>query len=74
MITKDTMADTRAWGSSSEAVTQDGFEEAVLAVTARAKTALPEAASRIDTAAALVLAGEVELLERGVDGTGGPRR
>jgi hypothetical protein len=76
MITTDTMADTHAWGSSSEAVTPDGFAAAVLAVTARAKAALPEAASRIDTAAALVLAGEVELLEegrtarvgRGVDG------
>jgi hypothetical protein len=50
---------------SSEAVTPDSFEEVVLAVTARAKAALPEAASRIDTAAALVLAGEVELLEEG---------
>jgi hypothetical protein len=62
MITTDTMVDTPAWGSSSEAVTPDGFAAAVLAVTARAKAALLEAASRIDTAATLVLAGEVELL------------
>jgi hypothetical protein len=42
-----------------------GFRETVLAVAARAKAALPEAAERIDSAAALVLAGEVELLEGG---------
>jgi hypothetical protein len=65
MITRDTIADTHVWGSSSEAVTPDGFAAAVLAVTARAKAALPEAAGRIDTAAALVLAGQVELLEEG---------
>ena len=65
MITQDTTAGTQAWGSSSAAGTQDGFAAAVLAVTARAKAALPEAASRIDTAAAWVLAGEVELLEEG---------
>jgi hypothetical protein len=65
MITQDTTAATRAWGSSSAAGTQDGFTEAVLAVAARAKAALPEAARRIDTAAALVLAGEVELLDEG---------
>ena len=45
--------------------TQHGFQEAVLAVAARAKAALPDAADRIDTAAALVLAGAVELLEGG---------
>ena len=73
MITKDTMADTRAWGSSSEAVTQDGFEEAVLAVTARAKPPCPKRRVGIDTAAALVLAGEVELLEEGRTARG-PRR
>ena len=65
MITTDTMADTQGWGTCSEAVMPDGFAAAVLAVTARAKAALPEAASRIDTAAALVLAGEVALLEEG---------
>ena len=42
-----------------------GFRETVLAVAARAKTALPEAAVRIDSAAALVLAGAVELLDGG---------
>jgi hypothetical protein len=42
-----------------------GFRETVLAVAARAKAALPEAAERIDAAAALVLAGEVELLDGG---------
>ena len=72
MITTDTMVDTHVWGSSAEAVTPDGFAAAVLAVTARAKAALPEAASRIDTAAALVLAGEVELLEEGRTARVGP--
>jgi hypothetical protein len=42
-----------------------GFQEAVLTVAARAKAALPDAADRIDTAAALVLAGAVELREGG---------
>jgi hypothetical protein len=42
-----------------------GFRETVLAVAARAKAALPEAAARIDTAAALVLAGGVDLLDGG---------
>src|SRR5205814_10294034 len=41
------------------------FQEAVLAAVARAKAAVPVAESRIDTAAALVLAGAVELLEEG---------
>src|SRR6188474_1933383 len=72
MITQDTTAATQAWDSSSAADTQDGFTEAVLAVAARAKAALPEAASRIDTAAALVLAGEVELLEEGRTARVGP--
>jgi hypothetical protein len=46
-------------------VPQHSFREAVLAVAARAKAALPDAADRIDTAAALVLAGAVELLDDG---------
>jgi hypothetical protein len=44
---------------------QHSFQEAVLTVAARAKAALPDAADRIDTAAALVLAGAVELREGG---------
>jgi hypothetical protein len=52
-------------GAAPHPGAQDGFQEAVLAVAARAKAALPDAADRIDTAAALVLAGAVELLEGG---------
>jgi hypothetical protein len=65
MNVKDASADQRARGVSLEPVAQRGFREAVLAVAARAKAALPDAADRIDTAAALVLAGEVELLADG---------
>jgi hypothetical protein len=61
MNVKDAGADQRDRGTPLEPVAQRGFREAVLAVAARAKTALPDAAGRIDTAAALVLAGEVEL-------------
>jgi hypothetical protein len=61
MLAKDALAANTALGVPPESCTQDGFREAVLEVVARAKAALPDAEGRIDTAAALVLAGEVEL-------------
>jgi hypothetical protein len=61
----DTMMELSDRATSRTSGTPQGFQETVLAVAARAKAALPEAADRIDTAAALVLAGEVELLDGG---------
>jgi hypothetical protein len=61
----DALADQRSRGAPLEPVPQHSFREAVLAVAARAKAALPDAADRIDSAAALVLAGAVELLDDG---------
>ena len=65
MEVKDAIADQIDMGAPRDPGDQRGFQEAVLAVATRAKAALPDAADRIDTAAALVLAGEVELLEGG---------
>ena len=65
MEVKDAIADQIDTGAPPDPGAPRGFQEAVLAVAARAKAALPDAADRIDTAAALVLAGEVELLEGG---------
>jgi len=65
MVVKDASTDRKAWNALPEAFPQGGFREAVMEVAARAKAALPEAEDRIDTAAALVLAGEVEVLEEG---------
>ena len=62
MVAKDTLTDMMT-GAASRA--QGSFQEAVLAAVARAKAAVPAAECRIDTAAALVLAGAVELLEEG---------
>ena len=61
----DAIADPITTGAFPEPLVQPGFREAILTVAARAKAALPEAADRIDTAAALVLAGAVELREGG---------
>jgi hypothetical protein len=65
MEVKDTIAEQIDMGAPPDSGAQRGFQEAVLAVATRAKAALPDAADRIDTAAAMVLAGEVELLEGG---------
>jgi hypothetical protein len=65
MEVKDAIADQIDMDAPLDPGAQRGFQEAVLAVATRAKAALPDAADRIDTAAALVLAGEVELLEGG---------
>jgi hypothetical protein len=62
---KDAIADQIDLSPSLEHEAQRDFREAVLAVAARAKAALPDLADRIDTAAALVLPGAVELLEGG---------
>jgi hypothetical protein len=62
---KNAIADQIDLDSSPEHEVQRDFREAVLAVAARAKAALPDVADRIDTAATLVLAGAVELLEGG---------
>jgi hypothetical protein len=61
----DTIADQIDPGPPLESGSRSSFREAVLAVAARAKAALPEVVDRIDTAAALVLAGAVELREGG---------
>jgi hypothetical protein len=65
MRVKDAITARIDTGTSLEAGAQAGFQEDVLAVAARAKAALPDVADRIDTAATLVLAGAVELLEGG---------
>jgi hypothetical protein len=65
MVAQDALADTMTGGSPPAARAQGSFQDAVLAAVARAKAAVPAAESRIDTAAALVLAGAVELLEEG---------
>jgi hypothetical protein len=65
MVAKDTLTDTMTGAAPPASCAYGSFQEAVLAAAARAKVALPAAESRIDTAAALVLAGEVELLEEG---------
>ena len=65
MVAKDTVTDTMTGGTPPTSRAQGSFQEAVLAAVARAKAAVPAAESRIDTAAALVLAGAVELLEEG---------
>ena len=65
MIATDTLIDTMAGAAPPASCIPESFQEAVLAAVARAKAALPAAESRIDTAAALVLAGAVELLEEG---------
>jgi hypothetical protein len=65
MITTDTLIDTMAGAAPPAYCTPESFQEAVLAAVARAKAAVPAAERRIDTAAALVLAGAVELLEEG---------
>ena len=61
MEVKDAIADQIDMGAPPAPGTQRGFQEAVLAVATRAKAALPDATDRLDTAAALVLAGEVPL-------------
>ena len=61
----DTLTETMTGAAPPAACPQGRFQEAVLAATARAKAAVPAAEPRIDTAAAMVLAGEVELLEEG---------
>src|ERR687888_1017588 len=65
MIATDTLIDTMAGAAPPASCTPESFQDAVLAAVARAKAAVPAAESRIDTAAALVLAGAVELLEEG---------
>jgi len=65
MVAKDALTDTMTGGTPPASCTPGSFQEAVRAATARAKAALPAAESRIDSAAALVLAGAVELLEEG---------
>jgi hypothetical protein len=65
MVAQDALADTMTDGTPPASRTQGSFQDAVLKAVARAKAALPAAESRIDTAAALVLAGAVELLEEG---------
>ena len=65
MIATDTLIDTMAGAAPSASCTPESFQAAVLAAVARAKAAVPAAERRIDTAAALVLAGAVELLEEG---------
>ena len=61
----DTLTETMTGAAPPAACPPGSFQEAVLAAVARAKAAVPAAESRIDTAAALVLAGAVELLEEG---------
>ena len=61
----DTLTATMTGAAPPAACPPGSFQEAVLAAVARAKAAVPVAESRIDTAAALVLAGAVELLEEG---------
>src|SRR5206468_7614636 len=65
MVSKDTLTDTMTGAAPPASCPPESFQEAVLAAVARAKAALPAAESRIDTAAALVLTGAVELLEEG---------
>ena len=65
MRSTDATADQSDRATLLEPVAQRDLRETVLAVAARAKAALPEATERIDSAAALVLAGEVELLDGG---------
>jgi hypothetical protein len=65
MGVKEAIADRMDGSAPPELCAQRSFRETVLAVAARAKAALPDAAGRIDIAAALVLAGEVTLLEGG---------
>ena len=56
MEVKDAIVTQVATDASPDLEAHHGFQEAVLTVAARAKAALPDAADRIDTAAALVLA------------------
>jgi hypothetical protein len=65
MVVKETLTDTMTGAAPPASCAQGRFQEAVLAAVARAKAAVPAAERRIDTAAALVLAGAVELLEEG---------
>jgi hypothetical protein len=65
MEVTDAIVTQIATDTSPDLGAHHSFHEAVLTVAARAKAALPDAADRIDTAAALVLAGAVELLEGG---------
>ena len=61
----DTLIDTMTGAAPPASCPPGNFQAAVQAAVARAKAALPAAEYRIDTAAALVLAGAVELLEEG---------
>src|SRR5215216_4396761 len=65
MVAQDALADTMTGASPPASCPPGSFQGAVLEAVARAKAAVPAAESRIDTAAALVLAGAVELLEEG---------
>src|ERR671923_2077827 len=65
MRATDTLIDTMAGAAPPASCPPESFQAAVLAAVARAKVAVPAAESRIDTAAALVLAGAVALLEEG---------
>jgi hypothetical protein len=61
----DTLIDTMTGAAPPASYPPGSFQDAVQAAVARAKAAVPAAEYRIDTAAALVLAGAVELLEEG---------
>jgi hypothetical protein len=61
----DTLTETMTGAAPPASCPPGSFQDAVLAAVARAKAAVPAAESRIDTAAALVLTGAVELLEEG---------
>jgi hypothetical protein len=65
MVAKETLTETMTGAAPPASRAQGSFQEAVLTAVARAKAAVPAAEHRIDTAAALVLAGAVELLEEG---------
>ena len=61
----DTLIDTMTGAAPPASYPPGSFQDAVQTAVARAKAAVPAAERRIDTAAALVLAGAVELLEEG---------
>src|ERR671932_1703111 len=61
----DTLIDTMTRAAPPVSCPPGSFQDAVQAAVARAKAALPAAERRIDAAAALALAGAVELLEEG---------